>query len=223
MALDSNIRGSVSGNGAEVTTDNRVKVELETNAADNHTQVGCVRSFSENDTGSILGTPDLKSAEVDEEFRQRSASDMLYDEECFNYTAQNTGKFYYSGSTMANAWVVGSMNTNSGNITTTTTGTTFGSYAFFPILGTQTLSADIEGGFSASPQANTIIDFGFFLRNTSNPYNPTDGVYFRLTSAGLQGVANYNGTETNTGVFETSFGSGTPWTYTPGKKYQFIV
>ena len=56
MALDSNIRGSVSGNGAEVTAENRVKVELETNAADNYTQVGCVRSFSENDTGGILGT-----------------------------------------------------------------------------------------------------------------------------------------------------------------------
>ena len=142
----------------------------------------------------------MKSVEVDEEFRQRSASDMLYDEECFNYTAQNTGKHYYAGTTMTNAWVVGSMNTNSGNITTTTTGTTFGSYAFFPILGTQTLSADIEGGFSAAPQANTVINFGFFLRSTSNPYNPTDGVYFRLTSAGLEGVANYSGTETTTGV-----------------------
>ena len=223
MALDSNIRGSVTGNGAEVTAENRVKVELETNAADNYTQVGCVRSFSENDTGGILGTPDLKSAEVDEEFRQRSASDMLYDEENFNYTAQNTGKFYYAGTTMTNAWVVGSMNTNSGNITTTSTGTSFGSYAFFPILGTQTLSADIEGGFSNAPQANTVIDFGFFLRGAANPYAPTDGVFFRLTSAGLSGVCTYNGTETNTGVFETAFGSGTPWTYTPGKKYQFIV
>jgi len=222
MALDSNIRGSTTGNGAEVTADNRVKVELEIDVG-NHAQVGCVRQFSENDTGFILGTPDLKSAEVDEEYRQRAASDMLYDEENFNYTAQNTGKHTYSNTTMTNAWVIGSMNTNSGNIVTTTTGTSFGSYAFFPILGTQTLSADIEAGFSNTPQANSVIDFGLFLRNASNPYNPTDGVYFRLTSAGLQGVANYNGTETSTGLFETAFGSGTPWTYTTGKKYQFIL
>lgn len=222
MALDSNIRGSTTGNGAEVTANNRVKVELEIDVS-NHAQVGCVRQFSENDAGFILGTPDLKSAEVDEEYRQRVASDTLYDEENFNYTAQNTGKHTYSGTTMTNTWTIGSMNTNSGNTVTASAATSFGSYAFFPVLGTQTLSADIEAGFSNTPQANSVIDFGLFLRNASNPYNPTDGVYFRLTSAGLQGIANYNGTETSTGLFETAFGSGTPWTYVTGKKYQFIL
>ena len=92
----------------------------------------------------------------------------------------------------------------------------------FPVIGTQTLACDVEMSFTNQPVLNTIIDFGLFLRNGSNPYNPTDGAYFRLTSAGMQGVVNYNGTETNTGVFKQSFG-GADWTYTNNKKYQFIL
>ena len=52
MALDSIIRGSGSGTGAEVTTTNRLKVELEVDAATNP-NVGGVRNFSENDTGYV--------------------------------------------------------------------------------------------------------------------------------------------------------------------------
>ena len=69
MALDSIIRGSGSGTGAEVTTTNRLKVELEVDAATNPGNVGGVRNFSENDTGYVLGTPTLMSPEVDQDFR----------------------------------------------------------------------------------------------------------------------------------------------------------
>lgn len=222
MALDSNIRGSVSGNGAEVTTTNRLKVELETDAATNPASVGGIRNFSENDTGYVLGTPSLMSPEVDQDFRMRTAHDVLLDDETFNYTAQNTGKHTYVSTTMTVPWTAGNLTTNGGNITTTTTGAAVSTYAQFPILGTQTLACDAELSFTQQPVTNTIIDFGLFLRSTGNPYNPTDGAYFRLTSAGLQGVVNYNGTETNTGTFKQSFG-GADWTYTNNKKYQFIL
>lgn len=222
MALDSVIRGSVSGSGAEVTTTNRLKVELETDVATNPGNVGGVRNFSENDTGYVLGTPSLMSPEVDSDFRIRTANDTLLDDETFNYTAQNTGKHFYNTNTLAFAWTAGNLTTNSGNITTTTTSGGLSSYAMFPILGTQTLACDSELSFSQQPTTNTVIDFGLFLRLTSNPLNPTDGVYFRLNSAGLQGVVNYNGTETSTGTFKQSFG-GADWTYINNKKYQFIL
>ena len=221
MALDSVIRGSGSGTGVEVTTANRLKVELESNTA-NAAAVGAIRFFSENDTGYVGGTPALVSPETDSDFRLRTASDVLLDDETFNYTAQNTGKHYMAVTTMANAFTAGNFVTNSGNIITTSTGTTFGSYAYFPILGTQTLACDIEASFSAQPTTNTIIDFGLFIRTNSNPYTPIDGAYFRLTSAGLQGVINHNGTETSTGIFKQSFG-GADWAYVNNKKYQFIV
>ncbi len=222
MALDSNIRGSVSGNGAEVTSYNKLQVELETDAALHPERVGGVRVFSENDTGYILGSPALMSPEVDSDFRIRTANDTLLDDETFNYTAQNTGKHTYGNTTLAFAWTAGNLVTNSANITTTTTGGAINTYAMFPILGTQTLACDVEASFTQQPTTNSVIDFGLFLRNGSNPYNPTDGAYFRLTAAGLQGVVNYNGTETTTSTFKTVFG-GADWTYINSKKYQFIV
>ena len=114
------------------------------------------------------------------------------------------------------AWSAGNLTTNNANITTTTTGAAK-SIRNVPVIGTQTLACDVEMSFTNQPVLNTIIDFGLFLRNSSNPYNPTDGAYFRLTSAGMQGVVNYNGTETNTGVFKQSFG-GADWTYTNNKE-----
>lgn len=222
MALDSNIRGSVSGNGAEVTSYNKLQVELETDAASHPDRVGTVRVFSENDTGYVTGNVALMSPEVDSDFRIRTANDVLLDDETFNYTAQNTGKHFYNNATMTAAWTAGNLNTNSGNITTVNTGLALSTYAMFPVLGTQTLACDVEASFSQQPTTNTIIDFGLFLRSSSNPHNPTDGAYFRLTSAGLQGIINYNGIETSTGVFK-SISGGADWVYVNNKKYQFIV
>jgi len=216
------VEGDLTGNCVEVTTSKQMKVVTETDAATNPANVGGIRVFQENDAGYVTGTPSLRSQEVDDDYRGRSASDMLVDEENFCYTAQNTGKHYYTNTTMANAWATGAMTTNSGNITTITTGTSFGSYRMFPILGASTLSFDIEGSFNNQPTTNTVIDFGGYIRGAANPYAPTDGAYFRLTSAGLQGVVNYNGTETTTSVFKTSY-TGSTWTYTNNKKYQFIL
>lgn len=64
--------------------------------------------------------------------------------------------------------------------------------------------------------ANTIVDFGMFLRGGAHPYAPTDGTCFRLTSAGFFGVINHNGTETNTSVFSN-------FTYTINTVYKFVI
>ncbi len=209
------IEGNTSGNVAEVAGTNQLKVIPETNAFDNPANVGGVKNYSENDDGVVSGVPQLFAPEVDLDYRMRMAPDWLVDNETFNYTAQNTGKHTYANTTMTNTWAVGALTTNGTNITTTTTGTSFGTYAEFPLLGTATLAYDIEASFSAQPVTNTTIDFGAYRRGAANPYAPTDGAYFRLTSAGLQGVVNYNGTETTTSVFA--------FTYTNNKKYQFIL
>lgn len=214
MALDTNVRGT-TGVQVDVTTNNRLKVELETNSS-NVSQIGCTRVFGENDTGQFTSTAQLMSPETDLDFRQRQACDTMLDQEQFCYTAQNTGKHAYRNTTMTNAWTVNGLQTNSGSIVTASTGTSFQTYAYFPILGTSTTAVDMELAFSAQPTTNTVIDFGLFLPNTANPYNPTDGCYFRLQSGGLQGVANYNGTETQTAIFPG-------YSYTNNAKQQFIL
>ena len=183
--------------------------------------VGGIRNFAENDAGTITGSVNLKSPEADFDYRMRVSQDLLLDDETFNYTAQNTGKHSYSNTTMTNSWAAGNLTTNSGNITTTTTGTQFNTYAVFPVLGTTTVSLDAELGFTAQPQTNTFVEWGIGQPGTSTTA-PTDGAFFRLSSAGLQGIVSFNGSETSTGVFHLAAGAGT-WVYTNSKKYQFIL
>lgn len=207
------IQGSISGNLAEVDANNRFKVNLATAATP--AQVGGALLYSENDSGTALGTPYLSSPETDDDYRLRVAQEAVFDCETFNYTAQNTGKHKYVTTTMVNAWTATGLVTNSGNITTTTTGTSFSTWAEFPILGAAILYCETEGSFSAQPTASTLIDFGMFRPGGATPFAPTDGISFRLTSAGMFGIINSNGTETQVGPFT--------WTYANNQKYQFII
>ncbi len=220
MAQDIIVRGSTSGTGVEVTGSNQLKIIPETDAGNNASNVGGVRIFGENDQGTITGVAKLGSPETDIDYRQRTASDLMLDEVVFNYTAQDTGKHSYNNTTMTNTWTAGQLTTNATSITTSTTGTQFETYSTFPNTGTQTLSADIEVAFSAQPTTNSFIEIGLGIPGTTL-IAPSDGVFLRLSSAGLSGIASNNGTETPV-VFPLSGGSGT-WSYTNNKRYQFIV
>jgi len=220
MALDSNIIGTVSGTGADVNASRQLMVVPEVDATANPGNVGSIRTFGENDGGALTGDILLRSPEVDVDYRQRVSQDVIYDDHVFNTTAQDTGKHQYLNTTMTNTWTAGTLTTNATSITTTTTGTILSTYAFFPIQGTTTLAADTEIGFSAQPQTNTFIEFGVGIPGAQT-VAPTDGVFFRLSAAGLQGIASFNGNETSSGVFPLSGGTGT-WVYTNSKRYQFI-
>lgn len=204
------IEGNTSGNVAEVNASNELTVVLPTAAA----RVGAVRIMSENDAGDVTGTPYLYSPETDEDYRLRVAQETVFDTETFNYAAQNTGKHYYQNTTMTNGWTAAGLTTNSANITTTTTGTGFSTYAMFPMIGTTEMYCEMEAAFTAQPTGNTVVDFGLFQRATTNPFAPTDGVYFRLNASGLQGVLNRGGVETATNI---------TFSYTNNKVYQFLI
>lgn len=220
MALDSNIVGALSGTGADVNASRQLKVVPETDATANPGNVGSVRHFGENDGGALTGDILLRSPEVDVDYRQRVSQDVIFDDHIFNTTAQDTGKHSYANTTMTNTWTAGQLTTNGASITTITTGTVFATYAQFPIQGTTTVSADTEVGFSAQPQSNTFIEFGIGIPGAQT-VAPTDGVFFRLSSAGLQGIASFNGAEVSTGIFPLADGAGT-WVYQNSKRYQFI-
>jgi hypothetical protein len=177
--------------------------------------VGSLRLQAENDAGTKTGTAYLKALYADQYFRLYCANANLLDQESFVYTAQNTGKFFYANTTMTIGWTASGLTTNASSITTITTGVTFSTYAMFPLLGNTSLEAEISGSFSEQPVSNTVIDFGLFQRGGANPYEPVDGVFFRLTSAGMQGVISSNGIETNTGIFS--------FTYTNSQKYKFYL
>jgi len=222
MAMDVDIVGGSSGNKAEVAGTNQVKVIPEIQAIQNPQNIGDIASFSEVDQGYYTSFRNVASPEADSDYRVRTSHDTMLDEEVFDYTAQNTGKHQSVSTTMTATWTAGQFTLNSGSITTTTTGYYLQTYASFPNIGTNTLSADTEISFSAQPTANTFVEWGFTPNITSATAAPSDGAFFRLTSAGLQGIVSSNGTETSTGVFTGANNTGI-WTYTNNKRYQFIV
>jgi hypothetical protein len=81
---------------------------------------------------------------------------------------------------------------------------------------------DCEVSFNNQPTTGLNVEWGFGLPGASSPYLPTDGVFFRLNSAGLQGIVSTGGTETSSGVFPATAGTGT-WVYSANTKYQYIV
>ncbi len=207
------IEGNTSGTVAEVTGSNQLKVILETNAGGAPANVGAVRFFSENDPGDQTGTPLLASPETDDDYRMRAAIDNMLDTETFNYVAQNTGKHNYANATVTATWNVSGFITNGSSINSAG-GASLQTYAEFPLFGANTLYAEFEASINAVCPTNVIIDWGMF-RKGGSPYDPTDGMFFRLTSAGLQGVVNYNTAETTTSIFD--------FTFDLNHKYQFIV
>lgn len=208
------LEGVISGNKAEIDANNQLKIVPSTVDA----QTGKIRSMMENDGGTVTGSALLKSPEVDGDYRHRIAHETLLDNETFNYAAQNTGKHNYLNTTMTIAWSSAGMQTNSGSITTTTTGVRFRTYAYFPMFGATSIYVEFEASFNANFAAtNSTLDYGLFLDGGTTPYAPTDGVFFRLNSSGLFGVINYNTSETTS--------TPTPFAFTPtaNRKYKFVI
>ncbi len=184
--------------------------------------VGSLRTFSEVDAGEIIGSPFLLSGEVDDDYRVRIAPDTVLDHYRFNYSNQETGKHTFTFTTLAATITTAGLRTNSGSTGTINTGLTFGTHAQFPIVSNQTTIAGTQLSFSAAPTANVIIDFGLFQRGATTAFAPLDGVYFRLSSAGLQGILNSAGGELSTGLFPLADGVGT-WAYTNNTQYFCLI
>lgn len=193
------LAGNTSGNVAEVTATNELRVALPTADA----QVGSVRNMSENDDGAVTGSPYLKSPETSRDYRLRVGLDtMLYSDE-FNATAQNTSLTRHVFATMTATQGGGSLLFNANSTLTATTGVQHSTWRVFPIIDASPLYVNHTINFTAAPLANQVVEWGVFPHNNGTSA-PTDGVYWRYTSAGLVCVLNFNGTETTSGVVTAS-------------------
>lgn len=228
------IEGNTSGNVAEVAGTNQLKIIPEIDATNHAANIGGVRIYSENDQGLAAGTgtlaPYLMSVETSDEYRQRIETDILLDEEAFVYTAQNFTKHGMYATTYAPTWTLTGFNTNPGNSLGAGAAVLFRTYKTFSIVGTETLSLDMEAAFvfasGAALPANTIIELGFGLTAVTTPYDFFDGVYLRLTPSGAYLIIrNNSATDSATSAnFYAPDGTGTTiWQPVSGRKYQFIL
>lgn len=222
--------GPVSPKGFVGVDENyQMNVVIESDTDNKPGYIGAVKFMTENSNGNVLGPTQthISQPETDVDYRLRVSTDTMLDDELFNYTAQNTGKYTIVAAAvnLAPSWTTGGYNTNPTSVLTTTSGATLQTYAYFTLIGTGTIALDVQMAFSYTQSTiptNSTIDFGLFVGSTTNPFAPTDGVYFRVTSSGIQGIINYNGFETSTGIIPLSNGSGT-YSLVSNTKYQFII
>ena len=163
-------------------------------------EAGAAILFTENDDGTYTGARALRSPETDKDFRLRTATDSLLAFETFTHTAQNTGKYRYGNTTQTITWSASGVTTNGAGVTTTATGCALRTRAEFPIYTAGVTYCEQLVGFTAQPTANVIVEFGLGISPDAGNGAPTDGAFFRLTSAGMQCVVTFNASETTVAV-----------------------
>lgn len=203
MALDANIRGVTTGLGAEVNASNQLKIVSETDVKTNPGNVGAFRMFSENDAGSMTGTPYLQSPETSDDYRLRVGIDSLIFDHTFSETLVDTSSMRLSGvTTMTATMASGFLTLNAGGAATASGNyIAFQTQRYFRVRATSPLYVEITGNLTAIPITNQVIEVGLYVPTAGT--QPQDGVWFQATSAGVIGVLGYNGTLTQTGVLVT--------------------
>lgn len=195
--------GSDTAGKANVDAGFNLKVTLPT--ADAFT--GKVRMMSENDDGSLTGTAYLKSPETSPDYRLRVGLDTVLFDDNFNATTQNSNLWAYTSATLtATQPGAGTVNFSTVQGTTSAHGAFMRTFQTFPLVNTAPLAIEFMGGmFNAALVSGEVWLAGLGLP-TAAVTRPTDGVWFRLTTAGLEGVLAFNGIETSSGVL-MAFGS----------------
>lgn len=201
MALDTKLVGN-GGVPLETDASGRALVRLPDNTTP--ANVGAVRIFSENDSGEITGTPYNKSPETSPDYRLRVGIDTILFTDSFNATTQNTSIWSYTFNTLTAAQPgAGTVNFSAVQGTTSAHGAFMRTFQYFPLIGTAPLSAEFTfGQFTANLTTNEVWMMGLGLPSAATT-EPTDGVWVRLTTAGLIGELRYNNTTTQTGVLRT--------------------
>lgn len=167
--------------------------------------IPAVKVYYEKDAGTVTGNAYLVSPEVSDDRRLAVGLDTPLFNDSFNSTTQNTALWRHQFTTMTMTLPgAGFLLCNASDTTTTTTGCQYTTWRQFPIWGNGGTHVEMIGTPGNAPLANQTFEFGLFPYGASATVAPVDGVYFRLDSAGLIAVINYNGTETTSGVLQTT-------------------
>ncbi len=209
--------GIILGNGtpasseASINTDGALLTRLSTDPA----KGGSVSMFSECHNGDAGSAALRLSPESTTDYRLRVETENICADHSFNYTAQATSLGIYNNTTMTITWAGGFLNTNGSGITTLSTGCRYQTYQAFTTYGEAPLYLSVVASLTNTPTTNTTIDLGLGFAAAANPYAPTDGIYFRVTSAGVEGIVCNNTTEVSTGTLD--------FTWENNKTYRWII
>ncbi len=185
------IEGGLTANLAEVDANNNVQVITPTVL--NNT--GYMVMAGENHDGTTgLATPLRRTLRVTPDGRLRAGVDQVLWEDTFNHTIVDTSAYQCVTSTATLAMSGGYLVFNAGNSVASAAVALVQSYRTFQLSASSTNEVVFRIRFNVGLQANSIAEFGLGFAATTA--TPTDGVYFKVnTAGGLQGVVNVNGVE----------------------------
>lgn len=190
------IEGNVTGNVAEVDSNNNLKINMPID----ETTAGFVLLGGLLNDGSAFGSREVIPFAVSEEGRMNAGLDSVIFNDSFNYAAQNTTNYRYPVTTQTVTHAGGYVILNGSNITTINTNSAIQTYRSMPIYGGFGLEVRISALHTIAPPANATTEWGLLTATLPGAAIPTDGCYFRFTSAGeFRCVINYNGTEASSG------------------------
>lgn len=167
---------------------------LKVNMPATKSQAGYINTVYEMDAGVITGTKLQRAPHISEDERMYVGLDTnsaLYN---FTPTTQNTGDWKHAFTTMTMTQSSGFLNINPALATVSGNYAYLQSWRYFTLQGDGALHLEFTGQVTATASANQILEAGLFVGTAGTA--PADGVFFRLTSAGLYGVISYNGSET---------------------------
>ncbi len=180
-----------SGVVAEVDPDRNLNVALPQQLA----RAGYAVSMHENDDGTYLGAPYLKSPEVSPDFRLRTDSDTLLLSTTFNYSSQDFGRWLnYTSSGTISYGILGYVSLSAGALTANF-GAMIRTSRVFPILAASALYIEWNAAYTEIPSGNNIMELGIGIPATAIGAL-TDGIVFRWDQNSVfQGVMTYNGVD----------------------------
>jgi hypothetical protein len=194
MAIE--IIGSPSGVKANTSADGEILIKPTTTKAN----AGIIVVGGQNDAGTITGTKDVILPKVSENFNLQVGISTPIFEDRFNAVIQSTSKWrFFSLSSLIGTGAGGFFNLNPTQVVTSGGVVALSSWRHLPIWTTAGMVLEFDmsfSGVSITPLANQIIEFGLFVP-PATAVAPPDGIFFRYTSAGLNGImVNNSGSET---------------------------
>ena len=184
------LEGGTSGVDVDSTASKELKVALQ--AAED--EAGFASASSEVDAGDVLGSREMKSIEVGQDYRLRTGVDSVMFSNSFPGSAANTAIWNTSVTTMTLTVTGGNANLNAGLSTASGAVARLASYQTFNIYGSAGTIFAIALQRTQAPVTNNVCEWGGFIATGTSA--PTDGAFFRLGSDGsFKCVINNNGTE----------------------------
>jgi hypothetical protein len=184
------IKGGDSTNLASVDSNNNLNVNMPLSAETS----GFATMVTENDPGTVTGNRWMMVPEISADYRLRVGVDNLVFSESFPGATLNSTLWTAPVTTMTITSAGGYANINAAGSLASGAVARLQTYRHFPIYKNFTTYFDFDISFTSLPVAGNVCEFGAFISTSTTA--PTDGVFFRINSAGeFRCVINNNGTE----------------------------